>query len=208
MAFPPFARSHILSLLLVTLAPVAASANSDDALDAERAAMPELIPEGYSFSEPASLDVPQVDDRVDDQSVRTQERIARCREAVLQVANILESEYRAAVLEHNRAFERIMRDQSLDQTAKQGRMLGLQKARQRFDELINTARRDSTPAKLGACERALPHPRGAPVPGRLPNIDDVESLVDSILLQLANQPENSPMPLEILADQWNSKLSQ
>jgi hypothetical protein len=204
MATLPGARSYILSLTLLTLAPVAASANSSDADGAQGDPHPEIVPEGFSQSEVVSLDVPPVDDSATDEQAQSAERIARCRSNVLALAETLEAEYRVAVSETGRAIAAIIENKSLDQTAKLGQILGQQQARKQFDEMIRAAREVSTPAKLAACARLHPHPPGIQARNRLPNIHDVESLTDSILLQIANQPAQQPLSFGVVVWLWNA----
>ena len=206
MATLPGARSYILSLTLLTLAPVTASANSADADGAEGVSHPEIVPEGFHQPELASLDVPAVDDSMSDEEAQAAERITRCRSNVLALAETLEAEYRAAVSETEKAIAGIIENRSLDQTAKLGQILGQQQARKQLDELIRIAREVSTPASLAACARLRPHPPGVQASNRLPNIQDVESLTDSILLQIANQPVHNPLPFGVLAGLWNAAL--
>ncbi len=206
MATLPGARSYILSLTLLTLAPVTASANSADADGAEVVSHPEIVPEGFAQPEPASLDVPAVDDSTSDEEAQAAERVNRCRSNVLDLAETLEAQYRAAVLETEKAIATIIENTSLDQTAKLAQILGQQQARKRLDEMIRVAREVSTPARLAACARLRPHAPGVQAPNRLPNIQDVESLIDSILLQIANQPAQNPLPFGVLVGLWNATL--
>lgn len=205
MAILPTARLYILSLSLLTLAPVAATANSDDAIGAKGSSHPEIVSEGFIAAEPASFNPAEAGNSIDDDLPQPQDRSARCKREVLSLADMLESEYRVAMSEIEISIRNILENQGLDQPAKRSNILIQQSAQQQLDDLINTARNISTPANLAACSRTIPHPRSAQAPNSILNIDDVEELLDFILLQIANQPANNPLPFEVLAGLWNAQ---